>query len=217
VLRTDDPRDPRFGKAFRCDCQKGVDDARRRKYLEQMDGLRGAEREISFEKLIITDDNYPAVNAIVDAVENRRGMVTLTGGPGTGKSTLLFCAVNALREAHIPSVYTTVTDLFDYLRSAFNPNQPPAESFAHRWELLIDVKVLALDELDEFSATPWAEERFQRLIDERWRSLDEKLTLLATNVNLDRLPQKVASRLRDGRSAIVQMGGRDMRPIRRWE
>jgi DNA replication protein DnaC len=217
VLHTDDPRDPRFNKAFRCECRKGVDDARRRKYLEQMDGLRGGEREITFEKLMVTDENYDAVDAIATAVEYRRGLVTLMGGPGTGKSTLLFCAVNALREAHIPSVYTTVTDLLDYLRSAFNPNQPPSDTFARRWELLIDVKVLALDELDEFSATAWAEERFQRLIDERWRSMGDKLTLLATNVSLDRLPDKVASRLRDGRASIIHMGGRDMRPVRRWQ
>jgi DNA replication protein DnaC len=216
VYRTDDPRDPRFGKAFRCECQSGVDEERRRLRLMAIDGLNAAERELRFEKLLVTDEIFPAVRAVISAVEARRGMVTLTGAPGTGKSTLLICAVNSLREANIPSVYTTTTDLLDYLRSAFHPEHPRAENFEQRWDLLISAKVLALDEVDEFSATSWAMERFLRLIDERWRSMHDRLTLMATNVGLERLPPKVASRMRDGRANVVQIEGRDMRGVKRW-
>ena len=49
--------------------------------------------------------------------------------------------------------------------------------------------MLALDELDEFRQSDWAMERFHRLIDERWRSMEERLTLLATNANMRMLAQ----------------------------
>jgi DNA replication protein DnaC len=143
-------------------------------------------------------------------------MVTLSGPPGTGKSTLLICAVNAAREANIPSVYVTMTDLLDYLRAAFNPEQRDM-SFEKRWDLLVSAEVLALDELDEFNSTPWAAERFMRLIDERWRNMHTRLTLLATNASLSRLPPKVASRLNDGRASVWTLGGADMRRAEGWE
>jgi hypothetical protein len=95
-----------------------------------------------------------------------------------------------------------MTDLLDYLRAAYNPDNREL-SFDSRWDLLVRAEVLALDELDEFNTTPWAMERFLRLIDERWRNMQTRLTLLATNSALSQLPPKVASRLRDGRALVV--------------
>lgn len=109
-----------------------------------------------------------------------------------------------------------MSDLLAYLRSAFNPDGPQARNFDARWNLLLSAEVLALDELDEFSATEWATERLMRLIDERWRSMGDRLTLLATNAPVSRLPAKVASRLADGRGSVVEMGGRDLRPMQGW-
>ena len=137
-------------------------------------------------------------------------MVTLSGPTGTGKSTLLICAVNTAREANIPSVYVTVSDLLDYLRAAYNPERRDL-SFDGRWDLLVSAEVLAPDELDEFNSTPWAAERFLRLIDERWCNMQTLLTMLATNSGLSRLPPKVASRLGDGRASVWTLGGEDMR------
>lgn len=151
---------------------------------------------------------------VQEATMRRRGIVTLTGKPGTGKSSVLIAAVNAARELGVPAVYTTVTDLLDYLRQAYAPNTNL--DFDARWDLLIRAEVLALDELDEFNTTPWAMERFLRLIDERWRAMDTCLTLCATNSRINSLPEKVASRLRDGRGYIFELKGADMRPYQRW-
>jgi DNA replication protein DnaC len=201
-------------KIVRCRCQSGQDSERRRRYLLRVDGLTPAEREYRFANLR-REENGRAIRIVEEAVDWRRGMVTLTGKPGMGKTTLLMCAVNAAREANVPAVYTTVTDLLDYLRAAYNPASGEL-AFDARWDLLVRCEVLALDELDEFNTTPWAMERFLRLIDERWRALDSRLTLCATNARVNALPEKVASRLRDGRAQIVEMAGSDQRPYQAW-
>jgi DNA replication protein DnaC len=209
--------DPRFGKAHPCQCQQSVGMARRSKQLEAMDGLTASERKLRFEELMVTEANEAAVRAVEQAVIVRRGMVTLSGPPGVGKSRLLICAVNAAREANIPAVYAPMTDVLDYLRAAYDPQREGTLSFDARWELLVSAEVLSLDELDEFNTSPWAMERFLRLIDERWRHMDSRLTLLATNQRISALPPKVASRLRDGRSQVISIGGRDMRPLQEWD
>lgn len=199
-----------FGRAFRCQCQQEGDAQRRRAYLMRIDGLTPRERALRF-----VDMESPMTPQIHMAVKERRGIITLTGKPGTGKTSMLICAVNAAREANVPAVYTTVTDLLDYLRQAYDPKTDL--SFDARWDLLTRCEVLALDELDEFNTTSWAMERFLRLIDERWRGMDDHLTLCATNSRLNALPDKVASRLRDGRAQVIELGGADMRPYQRWE
>ncbi len=194
----------------RCRCGAGVDNARRIAYLQKIDGLRDNERAYTFTAMRIDPDNQAAVLAVAAATAAGRGMITLTGAPGRGKTFLLMAAVNEARARNVPAVYTTITDLLDYLRAAFNPNAD-GETFDRRWDLLVTCEVLAIDEIDEFNATPWAMERFLRLIDERWRALDCRLTLFATNAALDDLPAKVASRIGDKRAQTLTVGGVDRR------
>lgn len=189
----------------RCDCQTGSDVARRKRYMERIDGLTPQERMVRFETLQPT----PYLHQIAEATDKRRGMITLSGPPGSGKTTMLICAVNDARVRNVPAVYTTMTDLLDYLRRAYAPDADLA--FDSRWDLLVRCEVLALDEIDEFNATAWAMERFLRLIDERWRNIDRRLTLCATNQKVQLLPDKISSRLSDGRALQIRTGGPDMR------
>jgi len=201
-------------RIVRCSCQLGKDQDRRAAYLLRIDGLTPRERTVRFAGLDRTT-NENAIAQVENATTLRRGIVTLTGKPGCGKSALLMCAVNEARDANVPAVYTTVTDLLDYLRAAYAPGADV--SFDSRWDLLVGCEVLALDELDEFNSTPWAMERFLRLIDERWRNMDRRLTLCATNNRINSLPEKVSSRLRDGRALVLDMQPRDMRRYQTWE
>ena len=198
----------------RCVCQETVDLDRRRRYLEDIDGLSARERSLAFGGLRRADNNR-AIESVEQAVGRRKGLITLTGKPGTGKTTLLICAVNAARERGIPAVYVVMADLLDYLRAAYNPTVTTTLTFDARWELLTHAEVLAIDEMDQFNATQWATERFLLLIDERWRNMDTRLTLLATNSRLVELPDKVYSRLRDGRAYTYSMAGPDVRPALR--
>lgn len=207
-------RSGRLNKVFRCQCNSEDQRIQRQRKLQGMDGLTAKERDMNFDQLA-AGRNTEAITAVRMATDSRQGLITLSGAPGRGKTSLLICAVNDARERGIPAVYTTVTDLLDYLRKAYDPKQT-ALSFDARWNLLSRAEVLALDELDEFNTTDWAIERFLRLMDERWRAMDRCLTLCATNTGLVNLPDKVASRLRDGRAEVHEMAGNDMRPLLEW-
>jgi DNA replication protein DnaC len=195
----------------RCNCQYHLDVERRRRRLEAIDGLKASERGYLFANAYVDDNNEQVLRQVQELVDRRRGLITLYGKPGAGKTHILMCAVNEARERHVPAVYTTVTDVLDYLRNAYHPQ---AElTFDARWDTLTNCEVLALDELSEFNTTSWALERFLRLMDERWRQMDRVLTLCATNGRLNNLPEKVASRLSDRRATVIEMAGVDMRKV----
>lgn len=205
-----------FGKAVSCPCRsKGLME-RQYKRLQSIDGLTPAERQLRLSNLHVDDDNRGAIEAVTHALSRKRGILTLYGKPGRGKSTLLITAVNEAREANIPATYARVSDVLDYLRSAYDPDRTVELSADDRWHLLTTVDVLALDELDQFKSTPWAMEKFLALIDERWRNIDRTVTLLASNAAVANLPEKVASRLQDRRAHLFHLTGIDMRKFNTW-
>lgn len=199
----------------RCSCKATEDKAKRSKFLLEMDGLTPQERKKSFAA--IDEDSYEVgiLHVVRQAVQIQRGLITLTGKPGVGKTTLLICAVNEARNLNKLAIYTTMSDLLSYLRSTFRPEAE--DDFDRYWNALVECEVLGLDELDEFASTPWAAERFLRLFDERWRRMDEVLTLCATNNRVQSLQGKIQSRLRDGRAQIITIEGHDMRPANSWD
>ena len=197
---------------------------RRVAYLQKIDGLQESERAISLGGFAANRHNREAMGAVAAAVERRRGLITVWGPFGTGKTGLLMAAVNALREADLGAMYRTTADALAWLRAGFDQSARDGEDFSYdrRWQLLTHAPCLALDELTAFSVTPWAAERFERLIDERWRGMGDLLTLCAFNApSADRaeplqtgLPHVVESRLRDRRAQWIHMGGMDMRRVR---
>lgn len=196
-------------KIVRCDCQRGVDVQRQKARLEALDGLNETERNVLFEYLHM-GHNGSAIRDVEAATAEKHGLITLTGRPGTGKTTLLMAAVNAARNDNTVAVYTTMTDILDHLRQAYAPTAPALEA-DKRWDLLVRADVLAIDELDEFKTTPWANEKFLRLMDERWRRMDKVLTLMALNSPVSALPDKVASRLQSRGARVIVLIGPDMR------
>lgn len=200
-------------KLERCACKTDEDRRKRFAFLQNMDGLTEQERAKSFGSI---EDNYEpgVVQRLQLASSEGRGLVTLTGSFGVGKTTLLMCAVNQGRESGKLALYTTLTDLLKYLRSTFDRDSEV--SYDKYWQALIDCDILALDELDEPRATDWVLEIFMRLVDERWRRMDERLTICALNGRIHSLPGKIQSRLSDGRAQVIAIGGHDMRPSNYW-
>lgn len=198
--------DPRFGKAMPCSCQDEKRKLQAQRKLEALDGLTPEERGHRFATTTPTSAQAK-IHATLSAALT--GIYVLEGKPGIGKSHYLHCTVNQARERGRVAIYATMPDILDYLRAAFNPKLE--ESYEDRWQQLISCEVLAIDELDEFNSTPWANERFLRLIDERWRKRADMLTIIGMNGKASLLLPKVASRLTQG--SVFEMVGKDLRPL----
>lgn len=143
------------------------------------------------------------------ALDVGTGWVTLSGPFGTGKTFLAAAMVNEARLRGLIAVYTTTADLLDDLRATFNPNRDKVEpTYSQLFHDVMNAQVLVLDEIEKFSTTPWAEEKFFQLIEHRYRIWPESLTMIVTNrrIGLDAqilpntmYPGYLESRIMDGR------------------
>ncbi len=165
-----------------------------------------------------------ALKAARVAAANPRGFLTLTGSWGGGKSHLLAAIVNDCRARGLVSVYRTVARLLDDLRATFD--QGSGDAFAARFDHFASAKVLALDEIEKFKASEWAEEQLFKLIDERYAHMEECLTVISTNrpvrageniIANTRYPGYLESRLLDGRFVVAELADGDVRPHMRWD
>lgn len=198
-------------RMIRCNCQYNTDRQHSLDRLTRLDGLTPGDRTKTFETMQQIAGMMEAAETIQDRLVQRRGLVTLRGEPGRGKSYLLMAAINRARSQGVLAVYTTTAELLDHLRRAYAPESDT--SLDARWDMLINCEVLALDELDRFKSTEWAEEKFGSFMDLRYRYMDNRLTLCAMNGKLSDLPSRVASRLNDGRARVIEMRGIDVRRV----
>jgi len=204
-----DPGDRLFKEIVRCDT---CGQAQQEQYLRQLCGLTG---EMLGWRLANTDcsaDNAAVFDTVRTLSSVPAWLLTLHGPNGRGKTRMLSVLVNEGRAANWTAVYLTTAELLDHLRSAYAPNSPEA-SFDGLWDKVIHAKILALDELDRWNPTPWAQEKFFELVDQRYRRGDECLTAFATNAEPQTLPAYLHSRIYDRRCVVLRLDGPDWRQI----
>jgi DNA replication protein DnaC len=215
--RMDVPFDhPQFGKLIRCEC-KAREDAER---LNRLSGLTDTERRIRLENIVT--DGLEATAAMVIAcqrfINNPRGMITIHGGSGNGKTMALQACVNAMLDKNIEAVYVTAFDLISHIRAAFSQDRQTKllsvldEDAYTRLRKFERVPVLAIDELDKVRVTDWVLEQLTDLIDRRYRMAEDGKggTLIAMNASVDMQPSWIASRL--NRFTVIHNADDDMRP-----
>lgn len=197
----------------RCDvCGEG----REQEHLQRFCGLSGEMLGWSWSNTDRNAGNAAAYDTAQALAAHPSTFYTLLGSFGLGKTRLLACMVNAGRAAGYTAVYTTTADLLDYLRAAYNP-ETRGLAFDERWELLASARILAIDEFDRWNPTEWAREKFEQLIDTRYRNRGTHLTAFAANANKDALPGYVRSRMEDSTCYLYRMSGQDVRRLSRQE
>ena len=147
-------------------------------------------------------------------IADPRWFFTLTGPYGSGKSGTLAAIVNAGKAAGKTAIYTTTADMLDVLRAAFAPGAP-GDSYLERLDLFRAADILALDELDRFNTTPWAEQAFFQVMESRYENGPRMLTAFATNAKVSDLPGYLVSRMQDARCQVWELPAGDHRQPRK--
>jgi DNA replication protein DnaC len=198
-----------FGKAIPCPTCHRKSIADRLKESSQLGGWLKYDARLSSYK--VTTQNREAYDYAVKFVSDPTYWLTLWGGYGVGKTHLLAGIVNECTSNEIAAVYYTLPDLLDVLRGFIGEG-----IYSNRVSQLVNVPVLAVDEVDKARLTEWARETVYELFDARYRALGERGTIFAMNEEPDRDNAEwgyLFSRMWDARNVCVQVGGGDVRPI----
>lgn len=173
--------------------------------------LPNEARGVALDTLRAIPEQLVAQAAIELFVGKPRRWITIAGNYGVGKTQLIYAALNALQAAGIYGQYWTMPDLLDYLRDAIRDDCQDTASA--RLARLAALPVLAVDELDKFNATGWAEEQIHRLFNTRHQNRRLVGTLIGYNLDgSEKIPPFLRSRMRDGRYQLIELRGADLRP-----
>ena len=185
--------DQGFGKVFPCPNLDRV------KFPQHDCGLAENELILSWEQLLDLNGALEIARKIRDL---KSGQIYLFGDYGLGKTHILKTAVSQAVKAGRQAHYLTTTGFLDDLRLSFDAENPNTSIYG-RLRFWSSVPLLALDELDRESATPFAQERLSQVLDERWQGAiaGRLVTLLASNSRPEELPDIL---IQESRTAVAK-------------
>jgi DNA replication protein DnaC len=203
------------GIVFNIPCEYCEPERTRRlmeKYQDKS-GLTTEERKYRLQDVIVNDKTPGTLEmktACEEMLRQEAFMLTIQGSSGNAKSVALIAVTNEFLCKGIPALYTTLSSALDWIKAAFDgpgrrKNLPEEDTAFDRINLLFNVRVLALDEMQDAYGTDWAVSILVSLINERYRrslSAVPCFTIVATNKPVKELPTQMLSRLKDGRNRI---------------
>ena len=181
------------------------------RHLWDQSGLEENERDWHLKYFAGTGKErlLEACNELVAMTPKPTGWLTLYGDYGRGKSGALKSVVAALVRAGTSARYVRSADILQEIRSTYGDNGVTEQDIIMRYG---GIALLAIDEVDRISVTPWAQSTMMTILDTRYTRRLSVATILATNTPPDRLGSEygyLASRMRDGE--IVHVAGKDLR------
>ena len=153
------------------------------------------------------------MTAALEFSEDPQGWLVLTGPSGSGKTHLAAAVANRCIERQQTTYFIVAADLLDHLRAAYSPENP--DTYDELFSQVRDVPVLALDDLNTQTATPWAQEKLFQIINHRFNA--QLPTVITVRGPLERLDESLRTRLEaaDGFSQVLRLGQYNTRLARR--
>ncbi len=193
--------DPNFGRVTPCVCMQGILQSQASERLYRFGNLERLQH-MTFKtfsphgrvalSLMAQKSLEQAYNLAYSFSQTRTGWLLLEGGFGCGKTHLAAAIANFSVDCGIPTLFLTVPDLLDWLRSSFEGTD---ERFSTRFDEIRQVPLLILDDFGTQNTTPWAQEKLFQLLD--FRYLNEMPTVITTNLRLEEIEGRIRSRLSD--------------------
>ncbi len=175
--------------------------------LERYSNL-GSLKRLTFDNLIpqgrsgyaIRQEQFShAYESAKAFASNPNGWLILVGPSGSGKTHMAAAIANERISHGYPAFFITVADLLDHLRSAFSPNSDMAYDMF--FDQVRNAPLLILDDLGTQTATPWAKEKLDQLLNHRFS--DELPTVITTSTPVKELEARIRTRLTEPRLCQV--------------
>lgn len=150
-----------------------------------------------------------ALAEIAAFVADPRGWLTLVGGYGVGKTRLIYAALNHLADVGVYGRYVMMPELLNELRNALRD-----DDYGERLRRFVEAPLLAIDELDKIRDSDFVDDVIQAIFLARYQQRETLSTIIGYNADgVSRLPAFLRSRINDSRFRLIELGGRDLRPI----
>lgn len=202
-VRDLNPGDEGFGRSIPCACQEAVIAGA----YWKTSGLEPEEQSWELNYVLDMDGKFRALYSIQNILMNDRGWLVLHGDYGVGKSGLLKSAVATRIRSGRRAFYRRAEDILIEARATFGDSQNKSESDLMVLEKYSSAHFLAIDELDRINVkSDWAQSFMFNLLDRRYNKRNSAITLLATNQDVERLPEPwgyLKSRMLEGLRASV--------------
>jgi len=198
-----------FSRVVPCRCSKGELRKKKTEYLQRYSNL-GSLAQLTFDGLspkgraanAISQGHfaqiYQAAKAFSEAPE---GWLVFLGPSGSGKTHLACAIANQRLSLGEPVFYIGAADLLDHLRSAFSPTSDT--TYDELFEQVKNVPLLVLDDLTLESATTWAKEKLEQLLNHRFNT--RLATVITTDIPLEKVDERLRGHLADNESCQVWM------------
>jgi DNA replication protein DnaC len=190
-----------FSRVVPCRCSKGELRKKKTEYLEKYSNL-GSLSQLTFDNLspkgrtasAISQEHFAQVYQAAKAfADNPQGWLVFSGPSGSGKTHLACAIANHRISLGEPVFYIGTADLLDHLRSAFSPTSDT--TYDELFEQVKNVPLLVLDDLTPGSATAWAKEKLEQLLQHRFNT--RLATVITTDVPLERMDERLRGHLTD--------------------
>lgn len=192
---------PDFDRVIPCRCTRGELDKERQARLLRYSNL-GSLTRFTFDNLLpqgrsghpINQEKFArAYQAAKEFANEPKGWLILVGPDGCGKTHLAAAIANERLSHGYPVFFITTPDLLDHLRSAYSPNSEIV--YDEFFNQVRNAPLLVLDDLGAQTATPWAKEKLEQLLNHRFNS--ELPTVIVTNIPIEQLEDRMRARLTD--------------------
>ncbi len=131
--------------------------------------------------------------------ENPQGWLTIIGPYGCGKTHLAAGIANYRRDLGTGVIFTTVTDLMDYLRVTFTGTV--TTSLQQRFQTVLDVPLLVLDDMRGEQTSAWVREKLFQVIEYRYTG--QLPTVITSAQKIEEQDERIRTRLMDRRRCRI--------------